>query len=193
MKAGGVAHPGRPRSARADESILDVALEHLRERGYRELSMEHVAAAAGVGKATVYRRYRNKADLASAALARVSASYFSQPLPDGTREALVEHLRQFESGIARVGIGALGSLLDERDTEVIELHRERTIRRGHERSRAILRRARERGEIRADADLDTPLEMLFGSLFARRIAGTEAADWPEAAVDVVLRGLARQV
>src|SRR5881398_2215294 len=94
---------GRPRSTEADERILAVALEHLRDRGYRELSIEQVACAAGVGKATVYRRYRNKADLASAALAVVSAAHFADPLPEDTREALVEHLHRFESGIATVG------------------------------------------------------------------------------------------
>jgi AcrR family transcriptional regulator len=182
---------GRPRSAAADERILAVALEHLRDRGYRELSIEQVACAAGVAKATVYRRYRNKADLASAAIAVVSAARFAEPLPDDTRAALVAHLRNFESGIATVGMGALGSLLDERDPEALELHRERTIRRGHARSRAILERAQERGEIRADADLAIAMEMLFGSYFARRLNGREAPDWAEAAVDTLLRGLAR--
>jgi AcrR family transcriptional regulator len=182
---------GRPRSAAADERILEVALEHLRERGYRDLSMEQVACDAGVAKTTVYRRYRNKADLASAALALVSSAAFSDPLPDGTREALVEHLHRFERGIATVGLGALGSLLDERDSEALELHRERTIRRGQARSRAVLQRAQERGEIRADADLEIAIEMLFGSYFARRLAGREAPGWAEAAVDALLRGLAR--
>jgi AcrR family transcriptional regulator len=182
---------GRPRSAKADERILAVALDHLRLRGYRDLSMEHVAADAGVGKATVYRRYRNKADLASAALAMVSAARFAPPIPDDTREALVEHLRLFETGIATVGIGALGSLLDERDPEALELHRERTIRRGQGRMRAILERARERGEIRADSDVEIAIEMLVGSYFARRLNGRDAPDWAKAAVDTLLRGLAR--
>ena len=190
MSAGPAAR-GRPRSAQADERILAAALDQLRERGYRELSMEHVACAAGVGKATVYRRYRNKADLASAALAVVSAARFADPLPDATRDALVEHLRRFESGIATVGLGTLGSLLDERDPEVLELHRERTIRRGQARGRAILERARERGEIRADADLDIAMEMLFGAYFARRMNGRDAPDWATSAVDTLLRGLAR--
>jgi AcrR family transcriptional regulator len=180
---------GRPRSAEADERILAVTLEQLRERGYRDLSIEHVAAAAGVAKATVYRRYRNKADLATAALARVSAEKLSGPFPDGTREALVDHLQRFESGVARVGLGVLASFLDERDPELLELHRERTIRRGQERGRAILMRAQQRGEIRPDADLDSSLQMLFGSLFARRLAGADGPGWPHNAVDTLLGGL----
>jgi AcrR family transcriptional regulator len=182
---------GRPRSAEADERIVEVALDHLRERGYRDFSMEQVACEAGVAKTTVYRRYRNKADLASAALAVVSAARFSAPLPDGTREALVEHLHRFENGVATVGLGALGSLLDEDDPEALELHRERTIRRGQAPARAVLERARERGELRADADLEIAIEMLFGSYFAQRLNGRDAPGWAESAVDTLLRGLAR--
>ena len=182
---------GRPRSAEADARILSAALRHLRERGYRELSMEQVAADAGVSKATVYRRYRNKADLATAALATVSHAKYSGPIPDDTREALVEHLQRFETGIATVGLGAIASLLEERDPELLALHRERTISRGRERSRVIIRRAQERGEIRADADPEVAMEMLIGSLFARRLSGNEQPGWAESAVDTLLRGLAR--
>jgi AcrR family transcriptional regulator len=182
---------GRPRSAAIDQRILTVAVEHLRERGYGELSIEQVACAAGVSKATVYRRYRNKADLASAALASVSAARFAKPLPDDTRDALVEHLHRFENGVSSVGMGTLGSLLDERDPEALELHRQRTIRRGVELARSVLRRGQERGEIRRDADLDIAMEMLFGAFFARQLNGREAPDWAEVAVDTLLAGLAR--
>jgi AcrR family transcriptional regulator len=182
---------GRPRSAEADGQILAATLDHLRERGYRDLSIEHVAAAAGVSKATVYRRYRNKADLASAAIAVVSAERYGAPVADDTRTAIVDHLRGFECTVAEVGIGVLGSLLDERDPEVLELHRERTIARGRQRLTEILARAQQRGEIRPDADRDTATEMLIGAYFARRLDGRDAPHWAEAAVDMLLRGLAR--
>jgi AcrR family transcriptional regulator len=182
---------GRPRSERADAAILNTALTHLRSRGFAELSMEQVAADAGVGKATLYRRYRNKADLASAALASITVGVFAQaPLPDGTRDALIDHLRRFEQGIGRIGMGVTASLLDESvDPELLELHRERVVRRGRERATAILTRAQERGEVRPDANLEATMEMLIGSLFARRLAGTRSSAWPEAVVDTLLRGL----
>jgi AcrR family transcriptional regulator len=182
---------GRPRSEEADEAILRVALRHLRERGYAELSMEGIAAEAGVGKATLYRRYRNKADLASAAFAAVTADAFEQPLIDDTREALVAHLRRFERGMGDIGLDVVASLLGERsDPELLELHRERVVSRGRARAVAILRRAQERGEIRADADVEASMAMLVGSLFAHRLAGTHGEGWAETAVDTLLRGLA---
>lgn len=182
---------GRPRSAEVDERILRAALDQLREHGYRELSIEQVAADAGVSKATVYRRYRDKADLASAALAVVSAEKLGPPLPDDTREALVELLHRFEGGVARVGLGVLASFLEERDPKVLELHRERTVRRGLARGRDVLRRGQERGEIRADADLDAATQMLFGAVFAHRLAGDRSPRWRETVVDALLHGLAR--
>ena len=65
---------GRPRRAGADEEILAVALELLREKGYRDLNVDEVAERAGVAKTTVYRRWPTKGALVAAAIA---------PPPDG--------------------------------------------------------------------------------------------------------------
>ena len=60
--------PGRPRSAVADASIVRATLELLLEDGYRALTMEQVRARAGVGKATLYRRYGSKQELVAETL-----------------------------------------------------------------------------------------------------------------------------
>jgi AcrR family transcriptional regulator len=60
---------GRPRRAGADEEILAVALELLREQGYRDLNVDEVAERAGVAKTTVYRRWPTKGALVAAAMA----------------------------------------------------------------------------------------------------------------------------
>ena len=57
------ARPGRRRDPEVDEAILDAALELFREDGYRGVTIEGVAARAGVGKASVYRRYPTRAAL----------------------------------------------------------------------------------------------------------------------------------
>src|SRR5262245_41964594 len=69
--------PGRPRSADADDAILAAALAELGERGYARMSMDAVAARAGVSKPTVYLRHPTKAELATAAIASMRA----QPRP----------------------------------------------------------------------------------------------------------------
>ena len=63
---------GRPRSVEADAAILDAATELFCELGYDALSVEGVAARAGVGKTTIYRRYPTKVDLVMAASAHMS-------------------------------------------------------------------------------------------------------------------------
>src|SRR5215204_2865619 len=60
---------GRPRDERADRAILAAALELMAEHGVRDLRMDDVADRAGVGKATIYRRYRSKDELVTAAVA----------------------------------------------------------------------------------------------------------------------------
>jgi AcrR family transcriptional regulator len=59
---------GRPRRAGADEEILTVALELLREKGYRDLSVDEIADRTGIAKTTVYRRWPTKGALVAAAI-----------------------------------------------------------------------------------------------------------------------------
>ena len=59
--------PGRPRSTEADAAITRATLEVLREEGFRGLSVEAVRQRAGVGKATIYRRFPDSARDAAAA------------------------------------------------------------------------------------------------------------------------------
>jgi len=55
--------PGRPRSAQADRAIIDAIVDLLVNRGYREVTIEAVAARAGVAKTTIYRRWPSKAEM----------------------------------------------------------------------------------------------------------------------------------
>ena len=72
--------PGRPRSEEADRAIIDAALDLFAESGAGGLCIEAVAARAGVGKSTIYRRWPGKEDLLVDALATLKS-----PLPDAVR------------------------------------------------------------------------------------------------------------
>src|SRR6478752_4034025 len=67
--------PGRPRSERADRAIIDAALSLFAEHGVEGLCIEEVAARAGVGKATIYRRWPGKEDLLLDALAALKTPF----------------------------------------------------------------------------------------------------------------------
>ncbi len=79
--------PGRPRSERADQAIIDAALSLFAESGPEGLCIEQVAARAGVGKATIYRRWPGKEDLLLDAIAALKA-----PLPEPAGRSVREDL-----------------------------------------------------------------------------------------------------
>lgn len=87
---------GRPRREGADEEILAVTLELLREKGYRELTVDAVAERAGVAKTTVYRRWPSKGDLVAAAIAPLA-------LPEDAASLLRETAQLLE-GVDDVGV-----------------------------------------------------------------------------------------
>lgn len=183
-----------PRTATdVDERIREATMAVLRDHGYSALSMEGVASDAGVAKTTIYRRHRNRADLATAALGSHAATMPDADAGLSTREALVEFLESFAVRFEAVGLDVLGSMLVDRDDrELLELHRERVVRPRAARATELLRRGQERGEVRADANPELVLEMLVGSFFSRHIIGREMdpADWAEQVVATVWRGLA---
>jgi len=85
----GGAPRGRPRSDKAHRAILDAAREQLIKEGYSGLRLEHVAAHAGVGKATIYRRWRSKEALAQALLADLAAPHIDIEETGDTREEML--------------------------------------------------------------------------------------------------------
>src|SRR5262244_3220874 len=85
--APGARRPGRPRSEQADQAIIDAALSLFAESGPEGLCIERVAARAGVGKATIYRRWPGKEDLLLDALAALRA-----PLPNPKGESVRDDL-----------------------------------------------------------------------------------------------------
>src|ERR1700734_4534515 len=83
--------PGRPRSEQAEQAILEAAIEAVGDRGIDGVSCEDVAARAGVGKATLYRRWPGKEDLLIAAFAAMRRP-LPEPLGESVREDLIRLL-----------------------------------------------------------------------------------------------------
>ena len=184
--------PGRPRSARVDDAILAAARAELAEHGYARMSVDGVAARAGVSKPTVYLRHRTKADLATAAIASMRVQ--PRPAPsDDVRADLVAHLRLLRAGLERPhGMAMLGTMLaEEHDTpELLELFRERLVAPRRRELRAVLEAARARGELRDGANLDAAVNALVGGLLARYLAGEALGGrFVTTLVDTILNGL----
>ena len=183
---------GRPRSAAVDAAILDAALGLLSAEGYARMSMDAVAARAGVSKATIYLRYAGKADLATAALAHLRET--GRPTPAGDlRGDLIAQLRQVRVNADRVSVMPLiGTCLTEEQhtPDLLRLFRERTVRPRRALYRAILDDARRTGALADDADLEPALDLLMGAYQSHYLSGEPFPErWEERIVDVILAAL----
>jgi AcrR family transcriptional regulator len=105
---------GRPRSPEADRAILATTLKLLVEQGYDAMSIESVAATAGVGKTTIYRRYPGKRELVVAAVLSLASTFDLPPDSGSTRADLLVVMHQafevFHSGVAFAMLGTRSSL-----------------------------------------------------------------------------------
>lgn len=185
--------PGRPRSVEADQAILDAAVELFTEHGYDGLSMERVAERAGVGKATIYRRYPTKADLVLAATACVIQGVDTHPDTGslhGDIEALANNIvRKLTSEVGRL----IPQLVAEmsRHADLADAHRGFVAtKRAH--SKEAFRRAIARGEMSPDFDIELAADLLAGPLFYRRLlSGAPLSKrYVAALVDAVCRAVA---
>lgn len=184
----------RPRSTLADQSILDAGLRLLERNGYQALTIGAVAAEAGVGRPTVYRRYASKAELVAAALLQLTAG---EPpvLPASTREALLVLLKATASALAhRGGMTIIGSLIaqETRDPELVRTFREQVFLPRHAMVREVLLRGVVAGDVAAEVDIPATIDVLFGALLARAVAGEPATDaWLASIVDTIWTGIGR--
>jgi AcrR family transcriptional regulator len=187
---------GRPRSQEADRAILTATVDLLAERGLDGMSIEEVAARAGVGKATIYRRWPSKGLLALDAFVVSFAE--QQPLPDtGTlRGDLVAALSAWVRAVTGTSMGRmLTGLIAEaqHDPELRAAWRDRVLEPLRAQHRIMLDRAMARGEIPASVDREVVLDLFFGSAQHRLLLGhlplTE--EFIGEVVDVILRGIER--
>ena len=190
----GQRRPGRPRSERADRAIIDAALSVFAESGPEGLYIERVAARAGVGKATIYRRWPGKEDLLLDALGALQ-NPLPEPAGESVRDDLVAILSAMRDSVADprrarefallLGEGAKYPRLMARYVETMLEPRREVIR-------SVLRRGVATGELRAGADIEAALFMLTGAVIARGKydSGSMPPGYVERVVDELLLGLA---
>lgn len=187
-----MATKGRPRDADAEERILAAALAELSRAGYRAMSIDAVARAAGVSKPTIYRRWKGKEDLATAAVRRLQQAE-PRACEGSNLERLVAILRNFRRSLLRPnGMALLGTVLAEehRTPRLLSLFRERLVASRRAMLRQVLDDARNSGEVREDADLDAAVACLVGSFYARYLAGQPIPpEWADRAARLVWRAI----
>ena len=182
---------GRPRRADADGAILDATLELLNEVGVAGLSMDLLAQRAGVGKATIYRRWDSKETLILDAM-RMTATPIPVPDEGNLRDDLFTYMDAviecFTPG--RGGSDVLPHLIEascydpqlRASLDDYTLGRQATIR-------LLLRRGIERGELPADADVDLLVDVILAPFFYHHLCtgATVDQDFTHRLVDFALR------
>jgi AcrR family transcriptional regulator len=167
----------------------------LAERGLAGLTVEGIAAEAGVGKPTIYRHWPNAHAVAMDAFLEDSEA----PTGEANGGAPLGALRRQLAGIAAVFASPAGRstaamiAAAQNDSELAKVFRQRFIMRGRETGRALLLQAVEQGAVRADLDMEVALDLVYAPLFFRLLIGHGPLDqeFTDALLDTALEGCAR--
>lgn len=162
-----VAVRGRPRSARAHRAILEATLKLLAEVGYGKLTLGEVATIAGVGKATIYRRWPSKVPLVIEAFSQLPA--LVDPDTGNVLEDLTALLREFAHILESTPLPRVLPILAAEcmhDPELSKLF----VPMSNARRKPllnILRRAMARHELPQDLDLEAAADLIVGPIMTR--------------------------
>jgi len=187
---------GRPRDSRLHRAILDATRELLTTLSYTELSMESVAARAGVGKKTLYRRWPSKAPLVAEAVLEAYGGSGSFPVAETAdiRADLQHWLDEHAGFLAQPPnaalIRALIAAAAARPADGEDLYRQLSAPQLAGLT-TRLRHAVEGGELRAGADIDAVANALVGTMLLHALAhpGSGAGARFDGLVDALLNGI----
>jgi AcrR family transcriptional regulator len=188
MNSNDVGTTPRPRGAAVTDSILRSARQLIEANGLDSLTAEAVAAHAGVGKTTVYRRWPNVwALVVDAFLQDVSTL-----APIRERATVRESFRSAMCSLVKAYRGPTGQLLRavigraQVDEILREEVRNRWVEPRRKDARELVQRGIEAGELRSDTDADVLLDTLYGPIYHRLLVPYDNAKMSEKFVDRVL-------
>lgn len=182
--------PGRPRSEQADQAIMTAALDLFAEFGPDALCIEQVAARAGVGKATIYRRWPGKEDMLLDAVAGLATVL---PVPQGRSVradlvALLDAICRDAADPPRARLFALLQGEGARYPRLMARYIETVVQPRHDMVRSVLLRGVATGELREDTDIEAAAFLLNGAVLASMYGQERTV--PRRVIEELLRGLA---
>jgi AcrR family transcriptional regulator len=188
---------GRPRNPQVREAILRAAHEIIEESGPTSLTMEGVAARAGVGKPTVYRLWPDRHAVAMDALMQSH----THPSPARrTRTAIKALQQQLETMVdvfaSRTGRNVANMIAAaDNDSELAKSFRNHFVLARREEGRALLTEAMDVGDVRSDLNVDVALDLIYGALFFRLLMGHAQLDHKavQQILTHALRGLQKSI
>jgi len=177
---------GRPRDDRLDAVIVEATIAEVGAKGWGGATIEGIAARAGVGRGTIYRRWPSKTDLFQYAATAVTRPV-EAPDTGSFFDDLFAAVLPIADMLTRPELaGMLPSLLAEAANDASIRQTLRTfVAQSRQQAIDAVERARRRGEIEPSTDAETLVDMLAGALVYRRLLLGEATD--AAAVRVLVR------
>lgn len=165
-------HAARRRNVKSHHAILEATLDRVQEVGYNRLSIEGIAARAGVGKSTVYRWWNSKGELVLEALAEVLTP---SPVPDSgdTRRDLTGIVEQAmrlysqDTGARSIIAGLVSDM--NHNADLADTLREQFIEPRRADNRAAVTRAIDRGDLPGDTDIELLIDSLVAPIAYRAL------------------------
>jgi AcrR family transcriptional regulator len=185
--------PGRPRSEEARRAILLSTLALLKEAGFADLSIESIAAHAGVGKATVYRWWPSKASLVMDAFVSVAEQELRYPPTGPAEKAIREQMKRwtliFGGPLGKIIAAVIGA--GQSEPEMLEAFQNYYVEPRRREARELLKQAMENGEIRPNLDPGMILDILYGPLYLRLLikSGPLTLEFIDQVFEIVWPGL----
>jgi len=171
-------HTGRRRNDAAQAAILDATFRLLSGPETEAVTVEAIAAEAGVGRQTIYRWWPSKGAVVADALARHARVVVPERDTGSFTRDLTAFLTDSFAGLENEGLaGRLRQIVAEaqHDEHVARVLADFTVIR-RAALRALLERGRTAGELAADADLDMLVDMAYGVLYYRLLVGHAPLD-----------------
>lgn len=171
--------PGRPRSKKSHQAILQATLELLAEVGYGSMSIEAIAARAGVGKTTIYRRYRHKAELVADAIESIREEVL---IPD--TGSLKDDLNALIENAAAITFNPLGRqtvamIISSASTnpEFSDIYQTNYLQPRREAFSAVIERAKHREEVHPDLDPGLAFDLMSGIMLHAMLFQPTSESW----------------
>ncbi len=185
---------GRPRDEEARRRILEAALALVEDVGFTNATTDSIAERAGASKSTIYRWWPNKAAVLIDALREQVALEQPFPITDDVRDDLIVQLQNFIELLASNGRGRLFKAFiaaAQSDPEVADAFRHHWIQPRRAEAKAVLEHHQANGGLREGLDLGGVLDMIYGPIYFRLLAGhcSLTADFAREVTEMALRGI----
>jgi AcrR family transcriptional regulator len=186
---------GRPRSEQRHNAILQAAIDLVLELGFRAVSLESIAAKAGVAKTTIYRRWPNKAAVVMDAFMLRFGSGTQFPTAKKVTDSIRLQMRTMARAFRSKDGALVKALLAEAqfDEELATAFRERWTLPRRKMALAVFQKAISQGELRSDIDIEATIDLLYAPMYYRLQMGTESLSdaYIDEIFDQAMQGLVR--